>query len=56
MLPFCKKKSKTIFSGKNTFKGDRHERVAMILYTFMETFIGVFIYCFPVEKIWILKK
>ena len=26
------------------------ERVPMILWNFMETFIGVFIYCFPVKK------
>ena len=26
------------------------KRVPRILYTFMETFIGVFIYCLPVEK------
>ena len=26
------------------------ERVPTILCTFMETFIGVFIYCFPVKK------
>ena len=26
------------------------ERVPMILCTFMETFIGVFIYCFPMKK------
>ena len=27
-----------------------YKKVPMILYTFMETFIGVFIYCFPTKK------
>ena len=29
---------------------DIPERVAMILYTFMETFLSVLIYCFPMKK------
>ena len=27
-----------------------HKKVPMILCTFIETFIGVFIYCFPIKK------
>ena len=55
VLPFRKKKLKMIFSGKIHLNVidilDRIlECVPMILCTFMETFIGVFIYCFPVKK------
>ena len=52
-ITLLQKKSKTIFSRKNTLKGDLDrilEKVLTILCTFMETFIGVFIYCFPVKK------
>ena len=48
------KKSKMIFSRKNTLNIDILdcilERVSTILCTFKETFIGIFIYCFPVKK------
>ena len=27
-----------------------YKKGSMILYTFMETFIGVFIYCYPIKK------
>ena len=33
-----------------TFQIDILERVPMILCTFMETFLSVFIYCFPIKK------
>ena len=33
-----------------TFQIDILERVLMVLCTFIETFTGVFIYCFPVKK------
>ena len=26
-----------------------YKKIPMILYTFMETFIGIFIYCFPMK-------
>ena len=74
ILLFCQKKTKIIFSRKNTLKdkifgviekddihpgkygisSDRKikddKKVPMILCTFMETYIGVFIYCSPMKK------
>ena len=54
-LHICINVINMIFSRKNTLKVidilDRIlERVPMILYTFMETFIGAFIYCFAVKE------
>ena len=54
-LYICINVTNMIFSRKNRLKVidilDRIlERVPTILCTFMETFIGVFIYCFPVKK------
>ena len=54
-LYICINVTNIIFSRKNTLKvidilGRILERVPTILCTFMETFIGVFIYCFPVKK------
>ena len=56
ILPFCKKNQRWSSPEKIHLKVidilDRIlERVPTILCTFMETFIGVFIYCFPVKKI-----
>ena len=55
ILPFCKKNQRWSSPEKMHLKVidilDRIlERVPTILCTFMETFIGVFIYCFPVKK------
>ena len=80
ILPFCQRRTKMIFSQKNTFKdeisgiiekdnihpgkysisSDRkikddkkfyfYKNVPMILCTFMETFLGVFINCFQMKK------
>ena len=80
ILPFCQRRTKMIFSQKNTFKdeisgiiekdnihpgkysisSDRkikddkkfyfYKNVPMILCTFMQTFLGVFINCFQMKK------
>ena len=45
-----KKKKKKVFSQKNTLKDFFHKKILMILCTFMENFIGVFIHRFPNRK------
>ena len=44
-----KKKSKMTLSRKNTLQDD-YQNTQINLCSFMETFIGVFIYCFPAKK------
>ena len=60
-ITLLQKKSKRIFSQKIHLKvidilDCILERVPTILCIFVETFIGVFIYCFPVKKTRKLKK
>ena len=55
ILSFCKRNHKQSSPKKINLKGIDIlqcilERVPTILCSFMETFIGVFIYCFPVKK------
>ena len=62
MLPFCqknkddllRKKYTSVISSDRKVKDDKkyffHKRVVMILRTFMENFIGVFIHCFAIRK------